>query len=286
MRSDRDRATAQLDAWLEEGSTAAPDYVLDAVLDKLSTTPQQRGFLPRLLATATPPVLWGVTAAVVLAVAVLLGGPALDRAPAGVGFGPQATPSPTTDGGLAGIDGPLPAGRYALSPPFPPGITFEVPDGWSACSPDGVEQTICRSISQDDRDLHLSFLIVEDVVEDPCQGTSRDEPVGPGLDDLAEALAALPGFTTSSIRSLTVDGHEARELTITAVSQCSSLRTWITPLRTNGVSAGETNRVRIVDVDGVRVVIASASHPGRGGLSGDEQRALIEDLIESVRIAD
>ena len=285
MNPDREPATARLEAWLKEGSTSAPDYVVNGVLDNLATTSQQRGFLPRLLWVAAPPVLWGAAAAVVIVIAMFLGS-APDRFPNGAGFGSRATATPVTEFGLVTMDGPLRPGRYAVSPPFPPGITFEVPEGWAGCSEAGYEQTICRAGSLGTLDLEVSFLLVDDVVEDPCSGRTRDEPVGPGLDDLAEALAAMPGFATSSIESLTVDGHEARELTITAVSRCSSLQTWITPLRTNGVSAGETNRVRIVDVDGVRVVIASASHPGRGGLSADEQHALIDDVIESVRISD
>lgn len=283
--SDRDHASAKLEAWLAEGSTSAPDYVLNAALDQVATTPQQRGFWSRVVSLGTPPLLWAAAAAALLVAALLVGAPPLEQPPMGLGSDSHASATPRTDVDLATFAGPLPAGRYAVSPPFPPGITFEVPNGWSSCSPAEFEQTVCRD-SPDSLDLHVSFLIVDDVVEDPCSGTVRDQPVGPGLDDLAEALAALPGFTASSIQSLTVDGHEARELTITAVSGCSSLQTWITPLRTNGVSAGETNRVRIIDVDGVRVVVASASHPGRGGLGGDEQRALIEAIFESVRIAD
>jgi hypothetical protein len=40
-------------------------------------------------------------------------------------------------------------------------------------------------------------------------------------------------------------------------------KTWATRDRANGVSAGEVNLVRILDVDGVRVVITGAYHPAQ-----------------------
>jgi hypothetical protein len=147
------------------------------------------------------------------------------------------------------------------------------------------EQGVCTPLGQ--TDIGVTFMIVEDVVGDPCTGERRRAPVGPGLDDLAAAIAGMPGFEASPVEIGTVDGHDARTLTVTAAVGCRNLVTWVTPSRTNGVSVGEANLVRIVDVDGVRVVIAGAYQPmGVGPLDAVEQRALIEGVIESVRIAD
>ena len=42
---------------------------------------------------------------------------------------------------------------------------------------------------------------------------------------------------------------------------CTSPRTWATPDRINGVSPGEVNLIRIVDVNGTRVVMTGALGP-------------------------
>ena len=45
MSTDRD-VTRIVRSWLEEGATALPDRVLDAVLDQLPATPQRRAWWP------------------------------------------------------------------------------------------------------------------------------------------------------------------------------------------------------------------------------------------------
>ena len=45
MSTDRD-TTRIVRSWLEEGATALPDRVLDAVLDQVPTTPQRRSRWP------------------------------------------------------------------------------------------------------------------------------------------------------------------------------------------------------------------------------------------------
>lgn len=285
MTRHRHPTSATLEEWLEAGSTGAPDYVLTAVLDRLATTPQQRIIRFGALSLATSSAMWASAAAAVMLVvaALFVGGALPDRLP--IGAPPSA---PSTASPVVGIDPPatsglLAAGRYEVPEPFPSGITFEVEAGWSACQDSEYEWGVCRRLGRSG--VAISFLIVEDLVANPCTGERRAVPVGPGLDDLADALVELPGFLASDVEARMLDGHDAREVTVTATSQCSNLQTWITPSRTNGVAAGEGNLMVMVDVDGVRVVIAGAYQPGAGGLSADAQRALIEQVIESVRIA-
>jgi hypothetical protein len=76
------------------------------------------------------------------------------------------------------------------------------------------------------------------------------------------AISRLKGFVATSPIDVAVDGHHGKEFTVTAPvdSLCDQL-TWMGPDRTNGVGLGEVNRLRIFDVNGVRVLIAAAYHP-------------------------
>ena len=122
---------------------------------------------------------------------------------------------------------------------------------------------------------------------DPC-GDALDPPVGGDIDAVAEAIANLPEFTASPIESLTVNGHDARELTVIAPARgrCN-LQSWITPSRTNGIGGGEANLLRIYDIDGVTFMVAGVYYPlDTTDRSVDEQLALVRSVIESVRIGE
>ena len=284
MTPERDQVAATLSAWLDEGSSGAPDYVLEAVLHQLPATPQLRGRRSTAISSIVAPALWATAAAVVLVALLAAGGPWLHSFRVGMAASPPADPTPISDVDLA-IPGQLAAGRYAVPEPLPSGLSFEVPSGWAACPLSEYEQGVCAPLGQ--ADIGVTFMIVEDVVADPCTGERRALPVGPALDDLASAIAGMPGFEASAIEVGTADGHDARTLTVTARARCPNLRTWITPSRTNGVAVGEANLVRMIDVNGVRVVIAGAYHPTAvGALDAVAQRALIEGVVESIRIAD
>ena len=104
MSTDRD-VTGIVRSWLEEGVTALPDRVLDAVLDQLPATPQRRARWPawRLNTMTTPLRLAAAAAAIgVLAAAVGIvprtSGPgALDQA---ASPSPAASPSAVSPGVL------------------------------------------------------------------------------------------------------------------------------------------------------------------------------------------
>ena len=72
MSSDRD-VTRIVRSWLDEGVTALPDRVLDSVLDQVPTTPQRRAWWPaRRFLTLNATFRYGI-AAVVVAVAAIVG---------------------------------------------------------------------------------------------------------------------------------------------------------------------------------------------------------------------
>lgn len=173
----------------------------------------------------------------------------------------------------------LDAGAYVIDEPFPVRISFAVPDGWrrwaytSAASQLNVVKPEVGEVS---------FEIVDNVSADPCTGELLDPPVGPSVDDLVTALSDLDEFEVSPAEDVTVDGFSGRQLIIKAPADaaCESLSTWRTTTRQNGVGAGEVNEVRILDVDGVRLVISVAHGPSLT----DDAQADIDSVLGSIQL--
>ena len=85
-------------------------------------------------------------------------------------------------------------------------IFVTVPDGWRAednwavTGPDDVDPPA---------GIAVGFWSVRNLYADPLNaaGGTLDPPVGPTVDDLAEALASHPGWTATAPTDVTVDGH-------------------------------------------------------------------------------
>ncbi|HET8777836.1 MAG TPA: hypothetical protein VFN76_09260, partial [Candidatus Limnocylindria bacterium] len=191
-----------------------------------------------------------------------------------------ATASP--DGSAAAIPlpdgGSLSAGRYSITDPYPYTISFDAPEGWLACNYDPYEQGVCEALEVGG--VGVAFLVVDNVVADPCSDEGLDPAVGPSVDDLVTAISSLSGFEASTPTDSSVGGYRAKRFTVTAptTSGCQ-LRTWITPTRTNGVGLREENLILVVDVDGERLMVAAAYNPA---LVTDAQMQAVEDVIASI----
>jgi hypothetical protein len=214
----------------------------------------------------------------------------------GADVGTTTSPPPASDAAsvpsAAGSPGELPMeeqdlapGSYALSE-FPAAITFEVPPlespaVWFVCSPSTVEQAVCME-SAPEVVSAVTFQIVDNVVaacDDQETAELLEPPVGPSVDDLVTALGNLEGYEATEPVDITVSGFEGQELTLTAVQHgCGA--TWATADRTTGMGVGESNLLRIIDVDGVRVVIAGAYHES----TPEADVATIEQVMDSVQI--
>ena len=247
MSTDRD-TTRIVRSWLEDGATALPDRVLDGVLDQLPATHQRRPLRPRW-ALADVRLLRFGTAAAALAVALVV---VLNILPA---LGPGQSPAPSPS--------PSPHLVTHASQEFPVPFTVQTTSEWSVCGDGRNEFTICRD-DFGERDPALGVLIVDNVVVDPCNADQGllDPPPGRSVDDLVAAITNLPGFTSSAVREITLDGFAGKEFTLIApLGGSCFLQTWATAERINGVAAGERNLMRILDVDGTRVVVSGAYHP-------------------------
>lgn len=272
MSTDRE-TTRIVQSWLEDGVTRLPDNVLDAVLDELPTTHQRRftwwpARRPPLEMNTTTKLALGVAAATLVAIVGLsvmddgnTGGPGLgDPTPSAM----QSAPATAATSPLPAAQGTdLAPGLYALGPGYPVGITLDLSTGWTSCGEGPVERSICRFPTGDPPPaVGLGFLVVANVVADPCDETVLlDPPVGPSVDDLVTAISNLEGFDATAAEDVTVDGYEGKRFTVTATydtetGDCGA--TWATADRVNGVGSGEINDIYVIDVDGERVMISIA----------------------------
>ncbi len=292
MSSDRD-TTRIVRSWLEDGVTRLPDNILDSVLDELPATHQRRvtWWPARRLYDMNKALTFGIAAAAVVIVAVL-GISSLSPSGLRIG-GPAETPTPTpapSPVALPNSGTDLAAGRYVIDGSFPFQVIFDVPDGWFSCGPGAGEIGACAQLSSDpDLAMANHFLIIDNVVADPCDRLfpQLDPAVGPSVDDLVTALSNLQGFDASAATDVTVDGFAGKQFELTAPEGdggCADdgdtgFGTWSTSFRTNGVGPGEVNLLRVLDVDGVRLVIAAAYHPA---IASADEIAEIRRVFDSV----
>jgi hypothetical protein len=295
VSTDRD-VTRIVQSWLEEGVTALPDRVLDAVLDQVPATRQRRSWWParRLLNMNTRLRIVAALAAVVVVALI-----AINFAPKATSVGgPPATASPTakpapTPSPIAlpfntlGTPYSLNPGIYVGADPFPLSVTFTVPAGWEG----NVGGPYAIYLDQQRGNGALSFTIFSDVYASPCHYKGLlAPPPGPAVDDLATALATLPGLTASTPTVVTVAGYQGKQLVLTApasftgctLSPDGAFRIWKLPLgATNDLTPAEQDEIWILNIGGQRLVIDSPRVPGETA----QETAEVQAVLDSVRIA-
>jgi hypothetical protein len=278
-----------ISAFLAEGPVELADRSYEAVRDSIERTGQRRAIGGRRF-PVLPPAARFVLVAVAIVLAFVVGvdvtelpGVGQPRAVESPSLSLSPSPSPSSPTSLPADGGALEPGTYELASGYPVLLTVDVPAGWVACSESVVEQEVCPVADTPAlSEASISFLSVENVVADPCVDKGLVPPIGPTVDDLASAIAGLEGFEATTPVAITVDGHPGKELVVVAPdsSSCDSLFTWMTANRTNGVGLREINRLRIVDVDGIRVLIAAAWFPLD---QSRDQPPELKAVFESVR---
>lgn len=309
--SDRD-VDRVIRSWLHEDRHEDVSRVAGSVLDQVDATPERRTtwWSARRTPVMNKFLTIGLgTAAVV--VALFIGAQVLGSPNGGLGTEPtatatavptpeptlEATPSPSAEAGLPspsaaftpiahfpvfpGPPRPVEAGTYDLGPEFPVSVSFVVPAGWLSCVNNARLLCLADEVGE------VTIDIVTNVVADPCKTTLRDPSVGPTVDDLVTAISSLPWSAVTPPTDVTVDGIRGQEFEVTAPisSACAgdAFAVWVATLngRVHEVSPGEQNRLRILDVQGTRVVIAGSYRPGTTSL---QELAEINAIIDSVRI--
>ena len=290
MSTDRD-VTSIVRSWLDEGVTALPDRVLDAVLDQVPATSQRRASsLGRRLPAMNNTAKIAMAAAAVVAVALL-----------GIRFflpdqNVTAPPTPSQSPMALPETTDVEAGTtYFIEDawgPNTPRLTLTVPaNGWSTIGGDNLGKDAIDDPSHF-HDIAMTPWNVTNLMVDPCHAAASgqlDPPVGPTVDDLAIALREQAGESAAAPTDVTVGGYSGKrvELSLPAgldIATCASqdFKRWTEPGALGGhfYGNGQRNVVYILDVDGMRLVIDTSYLPG----TSDASLAELEQIIASIRI--
>lgn len=210
------------------------------------------------------------------------------------------TPSTTTAPPQALGSGSLVAGTY-VSTPFavesticvpsqagcidPVGaesirITFTMPNsGWSVMPVSGTDIWTAGDLPPNG--AALVFNLGGWLYSDPCTNgeTSADVPVGPTVDDFANALAEHPLLEVTTPVDIELAGYSGKYLDLQVpddISECAAYRAWEYWLYAQGPS--HRWHLWILDVDGVRVVVESQDYEGTPAEVQTELQAIVESI--------
>jgi hypothetical protein len=196
---------------------------------------------------------------------------------------------------------PLEPGAYFIDPDFDPStplrVVYDIPaEGWS--------MWIGGAKYSDSGHVGVSITTVTNVVSDGCVNhLHSDPPIGPSVDELATALAALAPFqVTSPPEDVTVYGYAGKHLELMVPDlpveesaeglrfiECAGgrLKSWVAPFDTAPDDAfygytgpGYTEEFWIIDVEGTRLMIATE----RSADSPQQDLEELNTILESIRI--
>ncbi len=195
---------------------------------------------------------------------------------------------------------PLEPGTYFIDPDLDPStplrVEYEIPfEGWS--------QWIGATNSRDGAHVMMSITTVTNLVRHGCRDHSwADPPVGPSVDDLADALADLAPFrVTSPPKDVTMYGYRGKHLELTvpnlpvegprddrsfAACEEGTLKSWVAAIDTEPGDAfygyngepGRTEEFWILDVDGTRLMIEANWSPASPRKDVAEMRAILASI--------
>ena len=301
-------------SFIESGPTRAPERAVEAALVQIETTSQERSLWVPWRTTMTTPAR--VAAAAVIGVLAIggaffligrigqsnIGGPNPSASPSTI-RSPSALPSPSQTSTVTTLpDGPLPAGTYTYEPfasgpgldstcmqPPPSGcvdpgapasmeLTLTVPDGWESFG-----LGVWADSNAPPGGAALGFNRGAWLFSDPCRKNEEnpDIPVGPTVDDFVNALATHPLLDTTTPVDVTVDGYAGKALDLQVPADillCTVYRPWEPGIYAQG--PGHLWHLRVIDVEGDRIVIQSTEYAG----TDSQRRAELGAMVDSIQI--
>ncbi len=303
--SDRDTARI-VRSWLEEGVTALPDRVLDAVLDQVPATPQRRSWWPaRRSANVNRFLPATLAAAAVLVVAVvaynLLPGPTIGPpGPSATGL-PSAAPTmaptaaPTVPAQPSGspvlTEGPLSAGTY-VADPFPSlgwRVRFTVPDGWLGAPPAAVTPAVGPGGPEG---AAVAVQRPTNLYRNPCLSHAQGSPVastGTTVEDFVDALTEItsgeaPPYTMTAPAPTIIGGFEGQRVDLLLPSDvdfetCIDGQFWVWDTGPYAQGPGNRWHLSILDVDGTRFVVFAQDFE----TTSADDRAELDAIVQSMQ---
>ncbi len=228
-------------------------------------------------------VLALVAAAAIAVTALVVDRPGLrdDTAPA------EPTPTPRD---LVGLDGSLEPGRYSLAAwgqtrsgePLPRAI-LEVPEGYF--SNGGYVVDAGHHALEPQRFGTVQVWRVDQVLTDPCRRHTATT-VGPTVRDLARALRRQRGTSTPP-SPIALDGHRGLAMTVTVprtteLQECPDGYYPLWRADPDGYlphsDPGVTHHLRILDVDGTRLVVVASTYPDQDARVDEGLLAMAESV--------
>jgi hypothetical protein len=227
------------------------------------------------------------TVAICVALLMVACAPAQDADDATPEVSPTASLTsvrPLLDTGSTGILAP---GTYVLDR-FPVRLAFDIPDG----DPPGwhvgrstADHAIVLWYTPPEITYLFGFWNVDNVYVDPCDSAAGElePPIGPSVDDLVAALTNLPEFRATAPMDVTVGAFRGKEIELTALDSggdCPEVIAWSAGDEGHDLAPGDTRHVRVLDVDGVRIVIITRE-PTQPDAAVEAE---LQQILDSIRI--
>jgi hypothetical protein len=291
MSTERD-VTRIVRSWLEEGVTALPDRVLDAVLDQVPATRQRRAWWR---ARRLPHMNTSIRIAMAAAAVVVLALVGINLLPKTGGVGATAAPSPSpTAAPTLPPSGQIPPGSYRSD--FGKGvfITYTLPTGWTSY------QGFAALKYDANPPNGMGFVPwgeIATVYTDPCHwqtitlaAPSPAVSVGPTVDDVIAALVAQKRGSTVTPVDVTIDGFSGKQIDLMVpldakIAACDGgeYKSWTD---TSGgdrynQGPGQHDLLDIVAVNGRALLIDRTFYPANTVADGAELQA----IVDSIKIA-
>ena len=162
-------------------------------------------------------------------------------------------------------------------------------EGWG--EPDCTATALaCRVTPDEGRPggrLKVGFWNGEQIMVHPelCGRFEDFKRPGPSVDDLATALADLPGFRAADPAPVSLGGYDGLYVELFTVAPSCPLFWLLTNRDTHladDANPGHVERLWILDVEGVRIVVEASHEPG----ATEEQIAELTGIVASVRFTD
>jgi hypothetical protein len=285
-------------SWIREDEHDSADRVLEIVLSQLDTTPQRRPWWPAWRDLRMNLFMKAAIGGAAVLVAALVGlnllapGP---LSPGGPGATPSATPAPIPSAtpvvtvgpsptqGMVPPVGDLAPGRHAFTIQ---GVTFtlDVPAGWRSNGEFGIEKTV--GVVPDGAGFIFWANAADGVFSDPCSRT-RGPIAGPTAADMASAIAGMPQVElVSGPTAITLGGQPAQEVVIRVPDPlpCPGDQYYLWYDETSDAleryvtAPGDTYRVWIVDVGGVRIQMDGETYTGAPTGVAEEVEAIASSI--------